>query len=106
MLDVRERPAYGPREYIAPWARACLVVDPSPLTVSWAGLFETGWKPNCGRADSYGLHVGGTLFYVSLEEGVWMVEAIKGLLPEIQFEGESPSQEDEIRRFLLTLGVR
>ena len=74
-LDVRDRAAYGPPEFVAPWAKTCLLVRPSPLTVSYIGLFETGWMPSAGRPDAYGLYVGDMLIYVGLEDGVWMIEA-------------------------------
>jgi hypothetical protein len=80
-LDVRDRAACGPSDHVAPWATACLLVQPSPMTESYAGLFETGWKPNPGRADSYSLCLGEALIFVSLEEGVWMVEVS---FPEIR----------------------
>jgi hypothetical protein len=73
-LDVRVRPTYGPREDVAPWAKTCLLVQPSDMIQTCPGLFAFAWTPNPGRPDSYSNYFGEALIFVSLEEGVWMIE--------------------------------
>jgi len=74
ILDVRLRPAFGPPEDVAPWAKACLLVQPSAMIQTRPGLFQFAWTPNPGRPDSYYNYFGEALIFISLEEGVWMIE--------------------------------
>ena len=52
-VDVRDRVAYGPADFVAPWATTCLLVHPSPMTETYLGLFETGCYTHPGRAVAY-----------------------------------------------------
>lgn len=75
-VDVRDRPAYGPPDFVAPWAKTCLVVHPVPTDADTnLKVLLFGWEPNGGREDAYCMYVGDWWVHTSLENGVWHIEA-------------------------------
>jgi hypothetical protein len=73
VVDVRERDFWGPQAFVAPSAKVCVVVQPTPLTSRWDELL-TDWMAN----ENYTLYsrtIGNTLVHISRDGGVWMIEA-------------------------------
>jgi len=55
-VDVRDRAVFGPADDIAPWAKTCLLVHPSPMTETYSGWSRPDGVPHPSRADVYGLY--------------------------------------------------
>lgn len=60
--------------YLGQLAISCVLIAPSPLMISFGGMFERGWRENLGRADTFYRYFDDTWLGVSLEGDLWLIE--------------------------------